>query len=150
LISERSGNTTLVRLSTNDETAEVFNNIYYGTANGQSLALIDGNGTINYQHNWLKSNYRDCHCTPAGTINDLGNQLTGSQPGFVDFNTQNFHLQINATATDHGMTIPTNLSAHIPQWEYQKHQQASPRLNDGFIDLGAYETIDLIFADGFE
>jgi hypothetical protein len=149
-ISERSGNTTLVRLSTNDETAEVFNNIYYGTANGQSLALIDGNGTINYQHNWLKSNYSDCHCSPAGTINDLGNQLTGTEPDFVDFNTQNFHLQINATATDHGMTIPTNLSAHIPQWEYQKHQQAKPRLTDGFLDLGAYETIDLIFADGFE
>src|SRR5690606_19261501 len=63
-ISERSGNTTLVRLSTNDETAEVFNNIYYGSANGNALALMGGNGTFNYRYNWLKTNYRDCHCTP--------------------------------------------------------------------------------------
>lgn len=150
IISKRSGNTTLLRLSTNDETAEVFNNIYYGSANGQSLALMAGSGTFNYQHNWLKTNYRDCHCTPNGLINDLGNQVTGSNVGFVDLNNGNYRLQLNSAAIDQGMVIPGNLSSHQPLWEYRKHQQSQPRLNDGIIDIGALETIDLIFANGFE
>ncbi len=150
IISERSGNTTLVRLSTNDETAEVFNNIYYGEAAGHTLALMAGNGTFNYQHNWLKTNYSDCHCSPGGTVNNLGSQITGTTPDFLDLNAQNYRLSINAPGINQGMAIPANLSAHIPQYEYQKHQQARPRLNDGSIDIGAFETIDLIFADGFE
>ncbi|MCX7543900.1 right-handed parallel beta-helix repeat-containing protein [Marinicella gelatinilytica] len=149
-ISQRSGNTTLVRLSTNDESTEVFNNIYYGTASGHTLALMAGNGTLNYQHNWLKTNYSDCHCSPNGVVNNLGNQITGSTPDFIDLNSQNYRLNINAASINQGMAIPTNLSTHSPQFEYQKHQQAQPRLNDGILDIGAYETIDLIFADGFE
>ncbi|MFV0543408.1 MAG: hypothetical protein ACK5L8_06955 [Marinicella pacifica] len=150
IISQRSGNTTLVRLSTNDETAEVFNNIYYGESAGHTLALIAGNGKFNYQHNWLKTNYSDCHCNPNGTINNLGNQITGTTPDFLDLNGQNYRLTVNAPGINQGMPIPANLSTHIPHSEYQKHQQASPRPNDGSIDIGAYETIDLIFADGFE
>ncbi|KAA3642072.1 MAG: hypothetical protein DWP95_05750, partial [Proteobacteria bacterium] len=91
-----------------------------------------------------------CHCSPNCVVNNLCNQIPGSTPDFIDLNSQNYRLNINAASINQGMAIPTNLSTHSPQFEYQKHQQAQPRLNDGILDIGAYETIDLIFAHGFE
>ena len=40
VVSTRSGNTTLFRLSTNDETCDARNNIFYNTAAGANLALL--------------------------------------------------------------------------------------------------------------
>lgn len=152
IISTRSGNTTLISLSSNDETAEVFNNIYYGTAAGNKLALISNNGTMNYQHNWIKSGFQDCHCLPNGTVNDSGMNITGDEPGFVNLSSQNFGLNIASGVIDHGMALPSNL---LPEYGvtqvYLKHQAAVPRADDGILDLGAYEfVIDLIFSDSFE
>ena len=39
VVSTRSGNTTLLRLSTNDERAECWNNVVYVTADGSRLAM---------------------------------------------------------------------------------------------------------------
>lgn len=156
VISTRTGNTTLMRLSTNDETAHVFNNVYYGTATGSSQALIDDNGVMNIQHNWFKTNWSDCHCTPNGTINNLGNILTGSTPGFVDFNNQNFKSQNGGDLINQGMAImPGLLPEHDLQKEYVKHQKTTNRLSSGVMDIGAYEycdelSCDLIFIDGFD
>lgn len=156
IISTRSGNTTLMRLSTNDETAHVFNNVYYGTATGSSLALIDDTGVINYQHNWLKTNYNDCHCSPSGTVNDLGNNLTGADPGVVSLAGQDFTLQAVSTLIDQGMAIlPGLLPDHALSGEYVKHQNIRSRIVSGELDIGAFEFCgdlgcDLIFADDFE
>ena len=152
LVSTRSGNTTLLRLSTNDETAEVFNNIYYGTAAGNRLALMGGNGTFNYHHNWIKTNYRDSHSTIDGSVNNNGFNLTGTDPGFLNENTQDYGLSLSAPVIDQGDTIPQNLTpTHDITQSYLKHQNAQPRPNDGTPDIGAYEyTTDLIFTNGFD
>lgn len=150
LVSTRTGNTTLVRLSTNDETAQVFNNIYYGTAAGTSLALIDGAGDFNHHNNWFKTGVRDCHCTPSGSVVDQGFNVYGSTPGFVDANSQDYQLLVNANAVDQGTTSPAVLSTQPLDFSYQPHLRSTPRLSDGMMDLGAFETVDLIFADGFE
>lgn len=152
LVSTRSSNTTLLRLSTNDETAEVFNNIYYGTAAGNRLALIDGNGTFNYHNNWIKNDFQDCHCTPAGSVNDQGMNLVGTDPGFINSATQDFGLLMTSDAIDQGDVIPAVLLPnHDVNIEYFKHQSSSPRLSDGSLDMGAFEyKVDLIFEDGFE
>ncbi|MCF6300753.1 MAG: right-handed parallel beta-helix repeat-containing protein, partial [Proteobacteria bacterium] len=92
VISTRSGNTTLIRLSTEDETAQVFNNILYPTANGSSFAMFGGNGTLNLGDNWLKSNWQDCHCSPTGTVNNDKTNIEGFDPLFTDFGQQNFQL----------------------------------------------------------
>lgn len=156
VVSTRSGNTTLMRLSTNDETAHVFNNIYYGTASGNRQALIDGSGVANIRHNWFKDNWQNCHCTPNGTITDLGNNLTGSEPSFMALSAQDFMLQSDSDSIDQGMPL---LSAVLPEhnltMEYIKHQNSQPRIDSGNLDIGAYEFCgeigcDLIFVDGFE
>ncbi len=140
VISTRTGNTTLVRLSTNDETAQVFNNVIYTSASGNSFAMIGGNGTFNMYHNWLKTGWRDCHCTPSGVVNNQGNNLTGSDPLFEDFSNQVFSLQDSSTAINMGDIIPAGL---LPDnnisFEYSKHQGSEIRLVSGNLDIGAFE-----------
>jgi len=140
VISTRSGNTTLIRLSTNDETANVFNNIIYITASGDKFAMISGNGTFNMHHNWLKPDWRDCHCTPDGTINNQGENITGSDPLFENFNDQIFTLQTNSPVINKGGEIPASLLPdHNILYVYDKHQGFGSRNISGIIDIGAYE-----------
>lgn len=140
VISTRSGNTTLLRLSTNDETAHVFNNVIYTTASGNHLALTSGDGTLNLDHNWLNTGWQNCHCTPNGTVNDLGNNQTGSDPLFTDFNNQNFRPLSNSPLVDQGNAIPSLL---LPNYdassEYLEHQTSATRQISGSMDIGAFE-----------
>ena len=156
VVSTRTGNTTLMRLSTNDETAHVFNNVYYGTGSGSLLALISGDGVLNLENNWLKSGWQDCHCTPDGTINNLGNHIEGLNPGFTDVATQLWMPVANSDLVDNGMSLPSELSAeYAVTKQYRKHQNTETRPPSNQLDLGAMEwcdtlTCDLIFTDGFE
>jgi Secretion system C-terminal sorting domain len=143
IISTRSGNTTLIRLSTIDETANVFNNVIYVTASGSSLAMIGGDGVFNYYNNWMNTGWVDCHCTPSGTLNDLNNNVSGSDPLFVDFLNQNFRLQNASALIDQGSAIPSSL---LPTYniskEYVEHQSSVNRPVNSVIDIGAFESIE--------
>jgi len=156
IISTRTGNTTLLRLSTNDETAHVFNNVYYGTANGGSLALIDGSGQVNMQHNWFKTGWQDCHCSPSGTVFNLGNNQTGTDPMFESLINENWVPAVNSVLVNAGMT-PLNvlLPEHQVDKQYVKHEGMQIRPDSGDLDMGAFEycgelICDLIFIDGFD
>ena len=46
MVSYRTDSTTLFRLSTNDERADVRNNIFYVTAAGNTLSLVDATGVL--------------------------------------------------------------------------------------------------------
>ena len=82
VISMRSGNTTLLRLSTNEQQADVRNNIIYVTQPGNRLALIDDTGVFNYRNNWFKTGYVDSHNgSIAGTIHDQGGNIEGEFSG---------------------------------------------------------------------
>jgi hypothetical protein len=156
IVSTRLGNTTLIRLSTNDETAHVFNNIIFNTASGSNMAMIDGSGTFNMNNNWLKPNWVDCHCSPTGSVINLGNQIEGSNPNFVDFANQDFHLQDTSATINQAAALPAHLlSNHNILFEYKKHLELQTRVNDSQLDMGAYEfcdpiTCDLIFIHGFD
>ena len=156
VISSRSSNTTLLRLSTNDETAHVFNNIIYNTANGNNMAMFSGNGVLNMNNNWLKTNWRQCHCSPSGIINDDGSSITGTDPLFENFAAQDFKLNNSSAAIDAGAALlPAVLPTHDLSLQYQKHQSFQNRPQANALDLGAFENCtleacDLIFLAGFE
>ncbi len=139
-ISTRTGNTTLIRLSTNDETAHVFNNVIFTTADGDRFAMISGNGEFNMHHNFLKPDWRDCHCSPGGSVNDLGNNILDSEPGFVSLDDQNFRLQENSILINKGDAVPAILLfEHNLLYEYLRHQSSNPKIISANIDIGAYE-----------
>jgi hypothetical protein len=137
VVSYRTGNTTLVRLSTNDETADVRNNIVYVTASGDRLALIVGAGVFNYRNNWFKTGYVNAHGPVTGTVNNQGGNLTGSSPAFSDEASQDFYLSSSSVCRDAGTTLAN--SAPGVNYQYIKHQQSEARPVNGVIDMGAFE-----------
>ena len=141
VISTRSSNTTLARLSTQDETMHAFNNVIYNTSSGSALAMTNDAGTINLNHNWIKTNWVDSHSgPPSGSVNDQGNNLNGTDPLFTDFVNQDFTLQSTSPLVDAGDAIP---SLHLPNHdllsEYVMHMGSNTKNVVNALDIGAFE-----------
>ena len=140
IVSTRSGNTTLMRLSTNDETADARNNIIYVTASGDRLAMLDSSGVLHLRNNWTKPGWVDSHSGLTGTITDDGGNITGSAPGFVDEAAQDYHLTSDSQCIDAGADLHADaLPDHDLDSQYVKHQAQEPRPDDGAKDIGAFE-----------
>ena len=140
IVSTRSGNTTIFRLSSNEENCDARKNIFYNTANGTNLALLDDTGILTISHNWLKPNWRISHGTPTGTVNNNGMSVQGTSPNFANEAAQDFHLASNSAAINAG----TNLLAEVLPLnnvirQYVKHQTSELRLANRNLELGAYE-----------
>jgi len=137
VISTRPDNTTLLRLSTNEETCDCRNNIVWITASGSHLALLNQAGVLHLSHNWLKDGWCASHSGLTVTIYDDGGNISGVSPGFVDDALQNYHLDrvsacIDAGAAIHSETFP-------PTCQYRYHRASEAREADGSLDLGAFE-----------
>jgi hypothetical protein len=149
VVSLRSGNTTLLRLSTDDETADVRNNLLYVSASGDRLAMLDADGVLALSHNWTKPGWRGSHGTLSAVIDDDGTGVTGAAPGFVDAGMQDFHLLGTSQAVDAGGALHPDVSPdHDPVFEYRVHQMLLPRASDGEPDLGAHELPEPGFVAG--
>lgn len=139
IVSTRSGNTTLLRLSTDDESCEARNNIIYTTASGSRLAMLNSAGKISLRNNWLKTGWVNSHSMGTETVHDLGNE-EGEEPGFSDFNTQDFQLAEGSPCINGGTSLPAEvLPEHLPQMHYIRHCLAESRPSDATLDIGAYE-----------
>jgi len=68
VVSYRSGNTTLMGLSSNDEHAECFNNVVLATAGAGWLAILGSAGTVDLHHNWLTDGWVASHSTLQGSL----------------------------------------------------------------------------------
>ncbi|MCB9932813.1 MAG: fibronectin type III domain-containing protein [Planctomycetes bacterium] len=141
IYSTRSGNTTLVRLSTNSETCDCRNNVIFVSASASNLGLIDDTGTLNYRNCFFKGAPTPSHSGGAmqGTVNNLGGIVTGSDPGWTAVGSQDFSLTSTAACRNAGTTLHASTSAHPLSNEYVKHQQQQARPSDGTLDIGAFE-----------
>ena len=140
VVSTRTGNTTLFRLSTNEETCDARNNIFYVTASGANLALLDDTGVLSISHNWLKPNWRVSHGTATGIVNNDGTSVQGASPGFVNEAAQDFRLLSTSAAINAGTILNSDvLPAHNVIRHYVKHQTSEARPANGQFDIGAYE-----------
>jgi hypothetical protein len=149
LVSLRTGNTTLLRLSTDDESADVRNNLLYVAAAGDRLAMLDADGVLSLSHNWAKPGWVASHGTLSGVIDDDGTGMEGASPGFVDVDMQDFHLLETSQAVDAGGALhPAVLPDHAVTEQYREHQMLEPRPSDGAPDLGAFELPEPSFESG--
>lgn len=140
LISNRTDHTTLLRLSTNEETCDFRNNIVYPNLAGNTIALLDQTGLLLLTHNWFKPGKVSTFGTLDGVINDDGTSVTGSSPGFVDVVNQNYHLAATSTAKNAGAALaPAVLPTNGISMQYSKHQSGEIRTTDAALDMGAYE-----------
>lgn len=140
IVSTRTGNTTLLRLSSDDETADVRNNIVYVTESGSRLAVLNSSGTANLQNNWLKTGWQKSHSNPQAEVNDLGNNVVGEEPGFRNFSGQDYALEGSSVCINKaGPLAQQCLPDHSVSLEYIKHQRYQNRYADTVVDIGAFE-----------
>jgi hypothetical protein len=139
IVSTRRGNTTLVRLSTDEESCDARNNIIYTTASGVYLAMLNDAGTISLRNNWLNTGWRNSHSSSTATVKDYGN-VDGASPRFMEFRAQNFTLAEGSPCIDGGTSLPGEvLPEHLPVMQYIRHCMAESRPSDAALDIGAYE-----------
>jgi len=137
VVSRRTGNTTLLRLSSNGESADVRDNVLYVTATGSHLALLDQTGTLDATRNWMKTGWAASFS--GGTVSDHG-QITGTAPGFTDQAGNDFTLVAGSACLDTAVALAAAcVPDHVPVREYVKDQSSRPRASDGKPDLGAFE-----------
>jgi hypothetical protein len=140
VVSERAGHTTLLRLSTNDEHADVRNNLVYVTTDGSNLAVIDDEGMVTLRNNWLKADWVGTHNVVQGAMDDDGTTVTGLDPGFADWNSQDYRLAQGSACIDAGAALdPAVLPDNALTSEYVPDQRSEPRPTDGPLDIGAFE-----------
>jgi hypothetical protein len=140
VVSTRTDRTTLFRLSTNDERCECRNNLFYVTAPGNTLSLLDDTGRLTLTRNWFKPGWVQSFGGTSGTVINDGSNLSGGTPGFLHEATQNFRLAPGSPCIDAGTNLsPSVIPLHQPLRQYRKHQSAEPRRQDGKLDLGAFE-----------
>lgn len=153
VISNRTGNTTLFRLSTNAENADARNNIVYVADSGSGLALLDTYGILNIRNNWFKTGWVETHQSGfQGTVINAGGMVTGELPGFCSPGSEDFHLEWDSQCINAGTSLhPDVLPGHDVLAQYVKHCQHEARPYDGIFDIGAYEYQNTgIGGEGFE
>jgi hypothetical protein len=139
VVSYRAGNTTLMRLSSNDEYANCFNNIVLSTADPGRLAILENTGTIDLHHNWLSAGWVAAHDILEGVLNEWEN-IEGDEPGFYDMADQDYRLLDESICVDAGAELPSGiLPDHDLYYQYVRHQRLTERPDDGHLDLGAFE-----------
>jgi len=150
VISTRNGNTTLMRLSTNDEHADVRNNLVYTTVAGSYLALLGSAGSMDLRSNWLRDGWVTSHSSFSGTLVDHGTNISGTDPGFRDLAGGDYSPIPGSDSENAGEVLAAGaLPDHDPVNQYLRHLRASVRPIAGARDLGALEA-GVLFADGFE
>src|SRR5690606_25730882 len=123
--------------STNEETADVRNNIVYVTAAGNRLAMLAESGVIHLRNNWMKPGWRDSHDGDFdGTVTDHGGGVSGAEPGFADFAGQNFRLIGTSDCCNAGIALDAAaLPDHAAVMEYVKHRAGAARNDPAPPDL---------------
>jgi PKD repeat protein len=140
IVSKRTDRTTLFRASTNEETVDARNNIFYATAAGTTVSLADDSGVFFLSRNWIKPGWVNSFGTFSGTVNNDGTMVTGSAPGFVDELGQDYHLAAGSACIDTGGNLNgAVLPANNVTLQYVKHQSTEARPVSGAFDIGAYE-----------
>ncbi|TAH36434.1 MAG: polysaccharide-degrading enzyme [Planctomycetota bacterium] len=140
VVSTRSGNTTLFRLSTNQESADCRNNVVYALAGGSRLALLDSSGILDLWNNWLSQGWHTSFSSFDGTLVDHGGGVYGLVPGFRRFGTQDFSLLPVSPCRDAGTALAAAaLPEHAVVFEYLAPGRSWPRPQDATADLGAFE-----------
>lgn len=141
IVSTRSGNTVIFRLSTIDEQCDARNNIFYTTGAGTSLAMLAETGNLTLTNNWAKSGWRNSFEGSFGGIVSGGSTFViGTNPGFVDVANQDFRLVSAGQAVNAGTALnPAVLPANEVVRQYIKHQSSEVRPVSGVLDIGAFE-----------
>lgn len=121
VISQRSGTTTLVRLSTAGESLDARNNIIYVSAQGSALAITTGMGQASLYANCLPTGFKKTHETLNGSVEDT-DTVAASDPGFTNLADGDFTLAAGSPCLDQAGPLAAEAQGHPVLY-----QMAAPR-----------------------
>ena len=140
VVSYRTDRTTLFSLPTNDQRIDARNNIFYVTAAGNTLSVVNSAGVVDLFSNWVKPGLVATFGSLTGIVSGSGTSIVGASPGFSGEGNEDFTLAAGAPARDAGTPLSSDvLPAHVVTYEYVKHLGGRARAADAAMDLGAYE-----------
>lgn len=135
IVSTRSGNTTVLRLSSADGIADLRNNLIVATAGSGKLAISAGDGTIELRDNWFTGGWKKSHGTLTGDIILItGN--SGPDPGFADLDGGDL---VASEGVDKAGPLAEAAVDHPVTLQYVSHQATEPRPVVAAPDIGALE-----------
>jgi hypothetical protein len=137
--STRAGNTTLLRLSSGDESADVRNGVIHVTADGSRLAISDDAGAVTLSHCWLTQDWRDSHDgAPTGTVTAEA-CLAGENPGFANAPALDFSPLASSPLRGLGGALATAAADLPPTRQYRRHQDGQERSQRAEPTAGAFD-----------
>jgi hypothetical protein len=138
VISTRDDRTTLLRLSTNEERCEAWNNVIFVTAVGSTLSLLDQSGHLNTEKNLVKPGWVESFNAVSGAVTGVNPPLETDAPSFWDFTAGEFQPAADSPMLGAAVELPEALRQRHPvSRNYVKHQAASVR--ESTQALGALE-----------
>ena len=105
IISTRKDKTVLMRLSTNMQKAEIWNNVIYTNGPGASFAILDETGQANLRGNYLKPGWKKCFGQLKGAVNSI-DASEQENPGFADPARADYQPGAGSVLRDHGVNAP--------------------------------------------
>lgn len=87
--SDRTDRTTLIRLSSAEESADVRNNVVYLESGGGNLEVLADGGNMELRHNWLPTGWVKSF-TPVGTVSTPETNIVGANPTFNNIAQKDF------------------------------------------------------------
>jgi hypothetical protein len=137
VISERAGTTTLLRLSSDEESAVVHNSIVHATSGGSHLALYHGAGTVDLAHSWISEGWVQTHEADDHGVVTTRDLIEGGDPGLEDLAGLALRpLADSAAQGAAGEALPETAD-HPVDRQYLEHQDGQWR--ESAEDLGAFE-----------
>ncbi len=130
----------MLRLSTEDEHADIRSNVVRATAGPSRFAILESDGTALLTHDWLQAGWVVSHDSFQGTLTDDGTSIEGSDPGFEDEAGGDLRSATGSPLVDMGGDLrPEVLPRLVPALEYVADSDWRNRLFDGSMDIGAFE-----------
>ncbi len=131
----------LFDVTTDEGQVALFNNIIYkeGTTH---LELMADRGTLTfYANNWIQDDYTELAYGASAQVVYETPPLTGTEPGFVQADSNDYHLQVTSPCLNQAGELPDSVQNTFPlNWEYVNHAAKKPRqLSGSAFDLGAFE-----------
>ena len=141
LVSERAGRSTLFRLATNDEHADVRNNVFFNAGGDNTLELATTAGVYVFTNNWMRKNYVTTFDTGFSGSVTHQQTITGTDPGFADRGAQDYRPLSGSPFEDFATNLANPIASIYPvEDEYVAHSRSKVRDMINISDLGAFET----------
>ena len=134
IVSTRTDRTTFFRLSTNEESCDARNNVFYATLPGDTVSMLDAAGALRLAGNWIKPGWRGTFGELQNRIEDAGGMVQSEAPGFASELNRNYRPAAGSACVNRAVAAPLEIG-----FQYREHTGWEPRAADGAPDIGAFE-----------